>query len=118
MRLIGTISILSIQKQINAVNLKLLQNYQKLLDEGNQELIRQFIHDEMALLDGEGNRIDLVGEGFEVSACVKGLSLIYQDSAVNLDKVLEYRLRDKNGTTVYCDITDEGDGIEFYYDNE
>jgi hypothetical protein len=45
MKLIGTISAPNIQKQINSVNLKILQDYQKLLDKGNQESIRQFIDD-------------------------------------------------------------------------
>lgn len=118
MKLIGTISILNIQRQINSVNLKILQDYEKLLDEGNQESIRQFIHDEIALIDEDENRIDLVGEGFEVSACVRGLFLIYLYETITLHRVLEYQLRDKEGTTVYCDITDDGDGIEFYYENE
>ena len=36
MKRIGTISTLNIQRQINKVNLEMLQNYSKLLEEGDK----------------------------------------------------------------------------------
>lgn len=117
MKLIGTISTLDIQRQINEANLKMLQNYAKLLEKGNRYCIRQFIHNELPPLKWDGNRMDLVGDGFKVSACVKGLSLIYQDGVFNLQKVLEYGLQDSNGREIYCSVSDDSDSIDFWYED-
>ena len=79
MKRIGTISTLNIQRQINKANLEMLQNYSKLLEGGDKYSIRQFIHNEISPLRWDSGRMDLAGEGFKVSAYVKGLSLTYQE---------------------------------------
>ena len=119
MKRIGTISTLDIQRQINKANLEMLQNYSKVLEEGDRCSIRQFIHDEVSPLQWDGNRMDLVGDRFKVSACVKGLSLTYQDGVNNLQRVLEYGLRDSEGEEISCEVSSNiGEGIDFYYEND
>lgn len=118
MKRIGTISTLNIQRQINKANLEMLQNYSKVLEEGDRYSIRQFIHSEISPLQWDSGRVDLVGEGFKVSACVKGLSLTYQDGVNNLQRVLEYGLRDSEGEEISCEVSSIGEGIDFYYEND
>lgn len=116
MRLIGTISILSIQKQINQATLNLLDNYSKVLENNSEKDIRDFIKEETKF-SSHSNRVDLVGDGFLVSACVRGLSLDPQRWSENLCDALDYGLTDSIGTSVHCSVSEDNNSIDFWYED-
>jgi len=111
---IGSISILEIQKQINSATLSQLQEYSEVLATDNPNLIESFLWDATHKKHGS-KRMVLIGEGFKVSACVLAMSLEYQHSAYNLAKAMEYGLWDEDGCSIRCSLSEDEKSIEFWY---
>ena len=68
---LGTISIISIRKQINEATLKMLNKYSEVLRTNNEKSILDFINEQTQLSKYDGNRMTLKGDNFEVSSCIK-----------------------------------------------
>lgn len=110
--IIGSISVIEIQKQINSATLQLLQEYSQILKTNNAKAVEDFLFDVIHKKDSK--RIDLHGNGFKVSACVLGLDLEYQH--LSLVRAMKYGLRDADGCeTIKCSFSKDEKSVEFWY---
>lgn len=117
MKLIGTISTISIRKQINQATLNLLNNYSKVLESNNEKDIQDYIRKETQF-SSHSSRVDLVGNGFKISACVRELNLNSQCWTGNICDALDYGLQDDKGVKVYCSVSENSDdSIDFWYED-